>query len=57
MEVSRLGHRKQLDPTPREGARKGIPLHLSGWGGAGTPGLSHCQNPQQRNLFVFVWWA
>lgn len=53
----RLGHSKQLDPPPSEGARKGIPLHLSGWGGVGTPGLSHCQNPRQRNLFVSVWWA
>lgn len=30
---------------------------FSGWGMVGTPGLSHCQNPQPRSLFVFVCWA
>lgn len=41
------------------GLRGGVGLRgrFSGWGRVGMPGLSHCQNPQQRSLFVFVWWA
>lgn len=40
---------------PWDKRRMGLHGCFSGWGRVGLPGLSHCQNPQRRNLFVFVW--